>query len=46
MDLNQLRAIATVACFVTFVGIVLWAYSRHNAERFQEASRLPFEDEQ
>jgi len=45
MDLSQLRAIATVACFVLFVGIVLWAYSRHNVQHFEEASRLPFEDD-
>ncbi|MFC5607899.1 cbb3-type cytochrome oxidase subunit 3 [Variovorax soli] len=46
MDINQLRIGATVACFLLFMGIVLWAYSRHNVRRFEEAARLPFEDEQ
>jgi len=46
MDLIQLRIGATVACFVLFLGIVVWAYSRHNLRRFEEASRLPFEDGQ
>lgn len=46
MDLSQLRIGATVACFVLFMGIVLWAYSRHNLHRFEEASKLPFEGEE
>ena len=46
MDINQLRIGATVACFVLFMGIVLWAYSRHNLRRFEEAAMLPFEGEQ
>ena len=46
MDLSQLRIGATVACFVLFLGIVLWAYSRRNLRRFEEAARLPFEGEQ
>ncbi|MGR4870479.1 cbb3-type cytochrome oxidase subunit 3 [Variovorax sp. LARHSF232] len=43
MDLNSLRIGATVACFLLFLGIVLWAYARRNAGRFEEAARLPFE---
>ena len=46
MDLSQLRTVATVACFVLFMGIVVWAYSRHNLRRFEEAAMLPFEGEQ
>lgn len=46
MDLSQLRIVATVACFALFLGIVFWAYSRHNLRRFEEAARLPFEGEQ
>jgi len=43
MDVNSLRIGATVACFLLFLGIVLWAYARRNARRFEEAARLPFE---
>jgi cytochrome c oxidase cbb3-type subunit 4 len=30
MDVNTLRIVATLACFVTFIGIVVWAWSRRN----------------
>ena len=38
-----LRIAATLACFVTFLGIAWWAYAGHNRERFEEAARLPFD---
>jgi len=44
-DINTLRAIATVLSFMTFIGIVVWAYSRRNATDFEEAARLPFEQD-
>ena len=42
MDINDLRVIITVAAFVTFIGIVLWAYSGKRKAAFDEAARLPF----
>ncbi|MBK6648684.1 MAG: cbb3-type cytochrome c oxidase subunit 3 [Betaproteobacteria bacterium] len=42
--LTVLRSVATVLCFATFVGILVWAYSRRNAERFEEAAQLPLQD--
>ena len=45
MDVNTLRIIATVAAFATFIGIALWAYARRNRERFEEAARIPFEQD-
>jgi len=42
MDINDLRIIATVAAFVTFIGIVLWAYSGKRKAAFDEAAQLPF----
>ena len=45
MDINQLRSIVTVVAFVVFIGIVFWAWSRRNKERFDEAARLPFEQD-
>ena len=44
-DVNTLRAMATVLSFITFIGIVAWAYSRLNAADFEEAARLPFEQD-
>ena len=45
MDINLLRSIVTVVAFVVFIGIVFWAWSRRNQERFDEAARLPFEQD-
>ncbi len=45
MDLNDLRSAVTVISLLTFLGIVAWAWSRRNRHRFDEAARLPFEDE-
>lgn len=40
------RSIVTVMAFVTFVGIVLWAWSGARRERFDAAARLPLEDDE
>ena len=45
MDINTLRIAATVASFIVFVGIVVWAWSRRNEADFREAANLPFEQE-
>ena len=45
MDINLLREIVTVVSFATFAGIVAWALSRRNGKRFEEAARLPLDDE-
>jgi len=44
-DINTLRSLATVASFVTFVGIVVWACSGRNTRDFEEAANLPFEQD-
>lgn len=44
MDLNFLREASTVISFVAFVGIVWFAVHPGNRERFDEAARLPLED--
>lgn len=41
MDVNLLREIVTVASFLTFVGIVAYAASPRMGKRFDEAARLP-----
>ena len=45
MDINDLRSIVTVVSLITFLGIVVWAWSRRNQAGFEEAARLPFQDE-
>ncbi|MDZ4098655.1 MAG: cbb3-type cytochrome c oxidase subunit 3 [Methylophilaceae bacterium] len=45
MDINTLRIIATVASFIVFIGIVVWAWSRRREEDFKQAANLPFEQD-
>jgi cytochrome c oxidase cbb3-type subunit 4 len=45
VDINDLRSIVTVVSLLTFLGIVGWAWSRRNKASFDEAARLPFQDE-
>jgi cytochrome c oxidase cbb3-type subunit 4 len=45
MDINTLRSIVTVLAFVTFLGIVIWAWSSRNAAGFEEAAQLPFKQD-
>ena len=44
MDINTLRGIIAAVSLAIFAGIVAWAWSRAQATRFDEASRLPFAD--
>ncbi len=45
MDVNTLRSAVTVAALVCFIGIVLWAWSGRNAADFEQAAKLPFEQD-
>ena len=45
MDINLLRSIVTVVALLVFIGTVPWAWSSHNKQRFDEAARLPFEQD-
>ena len=44
-DVNTLRSLVTVVSFLTFVGIIVWAYSRKNSADFDTAANLPFEQD-
>ncbi len=46
MDINDLRSIVTVASFVTFLAIVFWAFSGRRKKAFDEAARLPMDDDE
>lgn len=41
----MLQGIITLLCFAAFVGIVIWAYGSGRKARFDEASRLPLQDD-
>lgn len=45
MEINDLRSIVTVVSLITFVGIVIWAWSKRNKSDFDEAARLPFNED-
>lgn len=42
MDLGVVRGIGTVVLLVSFVVLIVWAWSPRQRRRFDEASRLPF----
>ncbi len=45
MDINDLRSITTVMMLAFFAGIVWWAYSAKTKASFEEAGRLPLDDD-
>ena len=45
MDLNTIRAGITVAAFLTFLGIVAWAWSSRRRADFEAAARLPLDED-
>lgn len=45
MDAGTVGSVVTVLFFVLFLAIVWWAYSRKNTQAFEEASRLPFAED-
>ncbi len=45
MDINDIRSLVTVLAFLSFVGIVAWAYSGKRKAGFDAAARLPLDEE-
>ena len=39
------HAFFTVLLFIIFIGIVIWAFNPKRKQRFDEAARLPFADD-
>ncbi|AEA98222.1 cytochrome-c oxidase [Alteromonas mediterranea] len=46
MDQGIVGSIFTVIVFVSFIGVVWWAFSGRNKKKFDEAANLPFADEE
>jgi cytochrome c oxidase cbb3-type subunit 4 len=44
-DVNTLRSLSTLVSFLTFVGIIVWVFSRKNTQEFDKAANLPFEQD-
>lgn len=44
--LTDARSIVTLICMLTFIGIVVWAYSARRQSDFDEAAMLPFADDE
>jgi len=45
MDFTLIQSLWSIVILITFLGIVLWAYSGKRKTAFDEAARLPFDDE-
>ncbi len=45
MDINILRSGVTLAGFVLFVGILVWAWRPAQKAQFDEAAQLPFQSD-
>ncbi|MFC3121725.1 cbb3-type cytochrome oxidase subunit 3 [Agaribacter flavus] len=45
MDQGVIGSIFTVIVFVSFVGVVIWAFSSRNKDKFDEAANLVFDDD-
>ena len=43
--MSVIFSVWTVVVLILFIGIVLWAWSGRNKERFDAAARLPFDEE-
>lgn len=45
MDMGLFRGIVTLVLLVAFCGLVVWAWSSKRKADFDEAAKLPLEDE-
>jgi cytochrome c oxidase cbb3-type subunit 4 len=45
VDLPTTRGLLTLVLMIAFVGVVIWAWSGKRKADFEEAARLPLEDD-
>jgi cytochrome c oxidase cbb3-type subunit IV len=45
MDMVMIRSVMTLVAFLTFIGIIAWAWSGQRRADFDEAALLPFDNE-
>lgn len=46
MDYNDFRGITTLMVFVAFIAVVVWAYGRNRAKRFESAANSIFDTQE
>jgi len=46
VNFTLIQSLWSIVVLVTFIGIVLWAYSGKRKSAFDEAARLPFDDDE
>ena len=46
MDQGTIEGIATIFAMIAFLGVCWWAFSKHKKKDFEEASRLPFDEDE
>ncbi|WP_260258479.1 cbb3-type cytochrome oxidase subunit 3 [Vibrio intestinalis] len=46
MDIGTIHSIWTIVLFISFIGVVWWAYGKSRKARFEEAANLVFADEE
>ncbi len=44
--MSLILSIWTVVAFLMFIGISLWAWNSGNKKEFEEAARIPFEEDE
>ncbi len=45
MNFTIISSVVTVISLVVFLGILYWAFSAENKEKFEELARLPIDNE-
>lgn len=45
MDINDIRSILTTVIFLAFIGLWVWAWSRHRKADFDASAALPLEED-
>lgn len=45
MDAGLYGSIATVLFFLLFIAIIWWAFHRDNKQKFDDAAKLPFQED-
>jgi cytochrome c oxidase cbb3-type subunit 4 len=45
MDIGVFRGLLTAVLMLLFIGVVFWAYSRRRKDDFDQAARLPLDED-
>jgi len=45
-EMNTLRSILTIALFVLFIAIWVWAWSKDRKKEFKDAANIPFQGDE